>query len=262
MAHKHLETERFDLRPMAEADAPLLADLGADPDVVKTLICDWSTAERRHEIAKYWIEKNQEFGIWGVHDREGAPGEPGRFVGFVGADEPLPTVGLGPEIYYAFAQETWGKGVATEAVRAVIEHLIRDQGVAAVEALILSGLNPASTRLAERLGMTLVGRYSLADYAGSECGPTIGYEVWRVETASREKAQVNLEEAAFKIGQFVADGVETKAAAAAALKKAARANGLAARMGDESLGHLIDARLAAGMADSGWLHYRLAADSL
>ncbi len=262
MAHKQLETERFTLRPLGQEDAPLLADLGADPDVVKTLICDWSTAEQRLEIAKYWIERNQEFGIWGVHDREGALGEAGRFVGFAAADEPLPTGGLGPEIYYAFARETWGKGVATEAVRAVIDHLIRDQEVAAVEALILSGLNTASTRLAERLGMTLVGRYSLADYAGSECGPTIRYEVWRVETAPSEKAQANLEEAAFKIGQFVADGVETEAAAAAALTKAARANGLTARLGEDAVGRLIDARLAAGMAETGWLHYRLAADAL
>ena len=168
---------------------------------------------------------------------------------------------MGPEIYYAFAQDTWGRGVATEAVRAVIEHLIRDQGVAAVEALILSGLNPASTRLAERLGMTLVGRYSIADYVGREGGPTLRYEVWRVETAPPEKAQPNLEEAAFKVGQFVADGVESQAAAASALHRAARANGLVARLGDGAVGRLIDARLEAGVADTGWLHYRLEADA-
>ena len=66
----------------------------------------------------------------------------------------------------------------------MIEHLFNDQGVNAIEALVLAGLNPASTRLLEKLGMSLVGRYSLAEYTGEECGPTIRYELWRVETAS------------------------------------------------------------------------------
>lgn len=262
MAHKHLETERFTLRPLVEADAPLLAELGADPDVVKTLIFDWSTAERRLAIAKFWIEIGQDYGIWGVFDRQGTVREAGRFLGFAAAEEPLPRGGLGPEIYYAFAQDTWGRGVATETVRAVIGHLLRDQGFTAVEALVLSGLNQASTRLVETLGMTLVGRYPFAEYAGRECGPTIRYEVWRVETAPPETAQRSLEEAAYKIGQFVADGVETKQAAASALHDAARANGLETRLGDAALDRLIDARLEAGMADTGWLHYRLVAEAL
>ena len=205
--HKTLETKRFSLIPMRQSDASLLANMGADPDVVKNLICDWSTAERRLEIAQYWIERNQEYGIWGVFDREDSFGVPKRFVGFFAADEPLPIGGLGPEVYYAFRKEAWGKGVASEIVYRVIEHLFNDQGVNAIEALVLAGLNPASTRLLEKLGMSLVGRYSLAEYTGEECGPTIRYELWRVETASPQNAQQNLEEAAFKIGQFVADAV-------------------------------------------------------
>lgn len=261
MAHKLLETERFTLRPLVEADARLLADLGADPDVAKTLIFDWSTADRRLAIAEFWIEIGEKYGLWGVFDREGAFGEAGRFVGFAAAEQPLPLGGLGPEIYYAFAQDTWGGGVASEVISAVIAHLIHDRGFEAVEALVLSGLNPASIRLVEKLGMKLVGRYPFAEYAGRECGPTIRYEVWRVETAPPDKAQPNLEEAAFKIGQFVADGVETKEAAASDLREAARANGLIARLGEDAVASLIDTRLEAGMADTGWLHYRLAAEA-
>ena len=79
--HKTLTTRRFTLSPLGQKDAPLLADLGADPDVVKNLICDWSKPERRLEIARYWIERNQEYGIWGVIDREDVFGVPKRFVG-------------------------------------------------------------------------------------------------------------------------------------------------------------------------------------
>ena len=155
--HPVLETKRFALEPMGLAEAPLLADLGADPEVVKTLICDWSKPDRRLEIARDWIAANQKHGIWSVLDRDGSLGAPGQFLGFCAADEPLPLGGLGPELYYAFSQECWGKGVASEVVKAVIAHLFLDRGVAAVEALVLAGLNPASTR-AGRQARPAVGR--------------------------------------------------------------------------------------------------------
>lgn len=256
--HKTLTTKRFTLKPLDRKNASLLADLGADPDVVKNLICDWSTAERRLEIARCWIENSQEYGIWGVFDRDGTFGVPDRFVGFCAADEPLPLGGLGPEIYYAFRKESWGKGVATEVAVAVIDHLFDDQGVKAVEALVLAGVNPASSRLLEILGMSLVGRYPVAQYAGDECGPTIRYELWRVETASPQNALQSLEEAAFKIGQFLADGVASKGEMAVALEKATSANDLLSQIGADAVGKIINEFLNAGIAESGWLHYRMA----
>ena len=255
--HKVLTTERFTLEPLHDEHAPLIADLGADPDIVKNLICDWSTPERRLEIAKYWVERNQEYGIWGIFDREDSFGVPSQFVGFCAADEPLPLGGLGPEIYYALRKETWGKGVATEAVNAVIGHLFNDQGVQAVEALVLAGLNPASHKLLEKFGMQLAGRYPLAEYAGEESGPTIHYELWRVKNASPENARQSLEEAAFKIGQFVADGLTSKDEMTAALGSAAVASGLASRIGPDVSSKIINQLLEAGMAETGWLHYRV-----
>lgn len=255
--HKTLTTNRFTLHPLDQGDAPLLADLGADPDVVKNLICDWSTPDQRLEIARYWIERNQEYGIWGVFDREDTFGVPKRFVGFIAADEPLPLGGLGPEIYYAYKKETWGNGVASEVAKSIVEHLFNDQGVKAIEALVLAGLNPASTRLLEKLGMLLVGRYPLAEYAGEECGPTIHYELWRVETASPQNAQQNLEEAAFKIGQFVADGVATKDEMTVALEKASVANDFVSRIGADAVSIIINEYLDAGVLETGWLHYRM-----
>ena len=185
---------------MAPEDAAKIADLGADPDVVKNLIFDWSTPERRLEIGRFWIEHHERTGIWGAFDRDDVFGLPERFLGFFAADRPLQRGGLGPEIYYAFKQETWGQGVASEVVGAAVRHLFEARGAAAVEALVLAGLNPASTRLLERLGMGLVGRYPLAEYVGKACGETIAYELWRVETAAPESAEKCLKEAAFKIG--------------------------------------------------------------
>ncbi len=252
-----LITDRFTLKPLTPGDAPLLADLGSDPDVVKPLICDWSTPSKRMKIAKYWITRNQEYGIWGVLDRKGIFGEPGQMIGFCAADESLPLGGKGPEIYYAFSRETWGHGVGTEVARVVIDHLFEELGVDAVEALVLAGLNPASGRLLAKLGMSFVGNYPLADYIGEECDPTIDYELWRVKNSTAENARMNLEEAAFKIGQFVGEEMASEKTMFASLLRAATENNHLASENEETLYRLINNSLIAGMAEKGWLHYRI-----
>ncbi len=256
-SHPAMVTERFDLRPLTLEHAPYVADLGADPDVVKTLICDWSSAEQRLAIARAWIKRNQVFGIWGVFDRDGRFGGHGRFIGFCAVDEPLEHVGQGPEIYYAFCRSAWGKGVATEVVGIIMRHLFRRGDIGSLEALVLAGLNPASRRLLENLGMRLIGRFPHVAYADSQCAPTIRYEVWRVRTATPSNALRRLEEAAYKIGQFVAEGVGSKEAVAASLSAAAEANGLAARLGEGTVADIVDESLAAGLKENGLLHYRL-----
>lgn len=255
--HPELATARFDLKPLMLEHAPFVAELGADPDVAKTLICDWSTPDRRLAIARGWIKRNQTYGIWGVVDRDGRFGEADGFIGFCAVDEPLEHIGHGPELYYAFRRETWGKGVATEIVGAVLRHLFQRGDIAAVEALVLAGLNQASRRLLENLGMRVVGRYPHVAYAESQCVPTVRYEVWRVTMAPPSRALSCLEEAAYKIGQFVAEGVGSKEAVAASLSAAAETNGLVARLGEGTVSDIIEESLAAGLKESGLLHYRL-----
>ncbi len=252
-----LITDRFTLKPLTPGNAPLLAELGSDPEVVKPLICDWSTPSKRMKIAKSWIESSQEYGIWGVLDRKGIFGESGQMIGFCAADEPLPLGGKGPEIYYAFSRETWGHGVGTEVAQVVIDHLFEELSVDAVEALVFAGLNPASGRLLAKLGMSFVGNYPLADYIGEECDPTIEYELWRVKNSPAENARMNLEEAAFKIGQFVGEDMASEETMFASLIKAATENNHLANENEETLYRLINNSLIAGMAEKGWLHYRI-----
>ena len=251
--HKALKTNRFNLNPLGREDALKLANLNADPDVAKNLICDWSTAEQRIETARSWIESGQDHGIWGIYDRENRFNMPEQFVGYIAIEEPLPKGGRGPEIYYALGKQAWGSGVATEVVKNVVTHLFDDQGVEAVDALVLAGLNPASSRLLQKLGMVLIGRYSLAEYAGDECLPTIAYEIWRVENALPENTRKTLEEAAFKIGQFVSEDVVAKDEMAVALLNASVVI-------EESTREIIDEYLEAGMNEAGWLHFSMKPD--
>lgn len=257
MATEKLSTERFSLKPLTLSEAPLLAELGADPDVVKTLICDWSTRDKRLKIAKYWIEQNQKYGIWGVIDSLGIFGESGRMIGFIAADEPLPLVGKGPEFYYAYSRDTWGHGVGTEVARTVIDYLFDKLGVGAVEALVLAGLNPTSGKLLSKLGMNPIGRYPLADYVGEECVPTVEYELWRVRTSMPENVRHNLEEAAFKIGQFVGEQMVPEKDMLKDLRQAVLANGYLADTDEASLLRFINMTLHAGMDEKGWLYYRV-----
>ena len=257
MSGRVLDTDRFTLKPLKQEDARCLAELGADPDVVKTLVCDWSTPAKRRRIAEEWIESSQAFGIWGVFDREGGFGARGRMIGFCATSEPLPKVGRGPEIYYAFSRDTWGRGVATEVIAAVIDHLFHDRDVDAVEALVLAGLNAASHRLLTRLGMEFVGHYPLVEYVGEETGPTIDYERWRVETSTTATARGNLEEAAFKIGQFVGGGAAPEAAMFKALYRAAESSGCVDREGEDAVREIIRDALQRGMAENGWHYYRI-----
>ena len=255
-----IRSERFDLEPLTAESAPLFAGLAADTEVVKTLIGDWSTAHKRLENARAWIDAASNYVLWGIYDRGGAFGAAGEFIGICGVEAPLPEVGRGPSVYYAFDQAVWGRGVGSEIAAAVIDHLFDETAVEAIEALVFPRLNPASARLLEKQGMRLVGRYPVADYVGDDCLPTLRYEVWRAQVALPAGARSCLAEAAFKIGQFIADGVSSHEEMAAALLVSAHENGLAEMIGIDEVKKLVARSLDEGASDSGWLHYRIERD--
>lgn len=253
-----IKTERFSLKRLSQREAPFLAELGSDPEVVKSLICDWSTASKRLQIAESWIAGSQEYGFWGVFDQRGIFGPPGGMIGFCAADKPLPLGGIGPEIFYAFAQTTWGRGVGTEVVRRFVKYLFEEPKVDAVEALVFSGLNPASDKLLTKIGMHFIGHYPLADYIGEECDATIEYELWRIRNSNYENAKINLREAAFKIGQFVGENLVSEDVVREGILNAASANRHLHKEDPELLTGVVNKALQAGQAEQGWLHYRVA----
>ncbi|HKJ50545.1 MAG TPA: GNAT family N-acetyltransferase [Gammaproteobacteria bacterium] len=252
-----IRSERFDLEPLTVDSAPLFAELAADTEIVKTLIGDWSTAGKRLENAHAWIAAASNYVLWGIYDRDGSFGTAGEFIGICGVEACLPKIGRGPSLYYAFDQAVWGRGVGSEIVAAVIDHLFDATDVEAIEALVFPSLNPASARLLEKQGMCLVGRYPIAEYVGDDCLPTMRYEIWRAQVALPAGARSCLAEAAFKIGQFVAGGVSSHQEMAAALLVSAHENGLVEMIGIDEVKKLIARSLAEGAADSGWLHYRV-----
>ena len=85
------------------------------------------------------------FGVWLIH-------EEGRsaLVGTAGL-RPLEDIGL--EIFYSLAPGSWGRGYATEAARAVVEHALGPLRLREVLAEVDED-NAASVAVVKRLGMT------------------------------------------------------------------------------------------------------------
>jgi [ribosomal protein S5]-alanine N-acetyltransferase len=142
-----LRTERLVLRPVTAADHAVLRAHWAAPDVRRFLF-DGATLSAA-EITEAIEDSARDFGragygLWLVHESGGTD-----LVGTAGL-RPLEHLGL--EIFYSLAPGSWGKGYATEAARAVLDHALGSLGLPEVLAEVDEG-NTASVAVIERLGM-------------------------------------------------------------------------------------------------------------
>ena len=140
-----LHTERLILRPVTAGDHAVLLAHWAAPDVRRFLF-DGATLSAA-EITEAIQDSARDFGragygLWLAHERDGTD-----LVGTAGL-RPLEDLGL--EVFYSLAPGFWGKGYATEAARAVLDHAL---GLPEVLAEVDEG-NAASIAVIDRLGMT------------------------------------------------------------------------------------------------------------
>jgi RimJ/RimL family protein N-acetyltransferase len=154
-----LSTERLLLRPLADADVPALVEAGNDPLTRRWLpLPDPYTAD----VAAGWV-------------RDDAPARRRGGIGLVlGVEHRGALAGsldLKRTEWVARVTEIgcWthpghrGRGLMPEAVRALAEWVIRDQGFERVELRIAPG-NAASLRVAEKAGFTREGTARNAGY--------------------------------------------------------------------------------------------------
>ena len=142
-----LQTRRLRLRPLVEADAPALHPMLADPELM-TYSADGplgTVDDVRIYLAEEAAPGNQR--TWAI-TRTGDD----RAIGWVsGSEADGDHTGDGvTEIGFILAREAWGRGIAREAVSAVIDHLFA-QGRKRVFA-DADTENTASILLLERLG--------------------------------------------------------------------------------------------------------------
>ena len=144
-----LETARLLLRPLTRADAPVVQRLAGDREVAST------TLNIPHPYpdgaAEAWIGTLPvsydagEAVVFGVALHEG-----GELVGTCGLR--LEIAHARAEIGYWIGRDYWGRGVATEAARAVIDYAFARLGVRRVFAHFYTR-NPASGAVLRKLGM-------------------------------------------------------------------------------------------------------------
>ena len=142
-----LVTERLLLRPVTACDYAALQAHWAAPDVRRFLFdgAMLSPAEIREAIEDSTRDFTAAgYGLWLIQEQDRTD--------LTGAAGLRPLDDLGLEIFYSLAPAFWGKGYATEAARAVVEHALGPLGLPEVLAEVDAG-NTASVAVVERLGM-------------------------------------------------------------------------------------------------------------
>jgi RimJ/RimL family protein N-acetyltransferase len=163
-----LRTRRLRLRPYRPADFDLLFEhLVLDP-AVTALWHDYAdpslTATDKRAMAEgdlgAWIEEAVAAGFptWVIEAADPALGSPGDFLGTAGVFPPQNAWGPEPEVGCLIASRHHGRGVATEALGAVIDDARARLGIGVLVAIV-DEANAASLRLVRKLGFELERSY-------------------------------------------------------------------------------------------------------
>ncbi|MBR6514191.1 MAG: GNAT family N-acetyltransferase [Clostridia bacterium] len=147
-----IETERLILRYMRPSDARDMYDYARREEVTRYLL--WSPHEDEEYTRSYLKQVQKCYRQGTFHDFGVVYKEDGRFIGtcgFARIDKPNSTAEAG----YVFNPDYWGRGIATEALSAVIAYGF-EQGYNRIEARFMAD-NIASRRVMEKSGMTFEG---------------------------------------------------------------------------------------------------------
>ena len=146
-----LETERFYLRPIAPEDARFLFELDSDPEVMrfisKGVTTPWSTIETSilPRVLGYY-RANPPQGFWAAH--------------FLSNQECFGWFHLRPdkfspaemELGYRLKRDAWGRGLATEGARALVQRALHEWNYPKVSARTMA-VNLASQRVMQKAGL-------------------------------------------------------------------------------------------------------------
>ena len=138
-----LETQRLVLRAPQLGDAKAVAALANDKRIAENtarIPHPYRLADAESWIAGANLEPGEETYLIALAD--------GPIIGGCGFDL---RDGPAPEIGYWLAAKYWGKGYATEAVRALIDHAFTDLDLKALQSCVRV-TNPASRRVLEKCG--------------------------------------------------------------------------------------------------------------
>lgn len=151
MTPPELSSPRLRLLPLAVDDAELLLPVYADPEVTEYFENKITEIEGVRHAVKQRLARDVPpgMGTWLIQLDETIVGHAHLWT----ARNPAGIV----EIGWTIGKAHWGRGIATEAARAVIEHGFRRLGLPAIFAIVHED-NAASMRVAQKLGFIEVGQ--------------------------------------------------------------------------------------------------------
>jgi RimJ/RimL family protein N-acetyltransferase len=158
MVSVYLETPRLTLRRMTEADTDAMVALDSDPEVMRHLTGGVPTprADIENWVMPIILGHYATYAHYGVF--AAIARESGEFLGWFHFRPPYEEGLPGIEIGYRLKQSAWGRGLATEGTRAIIQKAFEELGESRVIAKTLKA-NTASQRVMEKAGMRFVREF-------------------------------------------------------------------------------------------------------
>lgn len=151
MAIHELQTDRLLLRRWKHSDRATFAAMNADSAVMEFFPSPLSTHESDafvDRIESHFVDHG--FGLWAVELVDGS-----EFAGFVGLWPATFAAHFTPavEIGWRIGQPFWGRGLASEAARRVLDDGFHRLGLIEIVSFT-AAINVRSRRVMERIGMT------------------------------------------------------------------------------------------------------------
>lgn len=173
-----IPTERLVLRHWVELDIPPFIDMNKDAAVMQYFPSTLTEQETLAFVARIrsGFEANK-FGLYAVEIKA-----TGGFIGFTGFAIPRFESFFTPcvEIGWRLKKSAWGKGYATEAAKACLEHGFHTLGFTEVYSFTAT-INTPSEKVMQRIGMTKAGEF---DHPNIEAEHVLcRHVVYRVEKA-------------------------------------------------------------------------------
>lgn len=177
-----LETARLTLRRFTVDDVDALVDLDSDPEVMHFITGGLPTprAEIEDVVLPYWLayyDRPAMHGFWAAEDRTSA-----EFLGWFHLRPGDGRPDDEPELGYRLRRSDWGRGLATEGSRALIDLAFKHAGARRVVAETMVA-HLSSRRVMENAGMRLVRTFK-ADWPYPIPGDDLGdveYAITREE---------------------------------------------------------------------------------
>jgi aminoglycoside 6'-N-acetyltransferase len=154
-----MQTDALLLSPLSPSDYGWLCELYADPEVMRYI----GTGVRNPKVAATALDKmlvaRPPSGYWTLRDRETM--EPVGGVMLMVRKEGSPL-----ELGFLLAKTAWGRGLATQAVRAILANAFSGHGVPLIEAFT-DARNEASAKVLRKAGFRDLG-LTAGPYGGQD----------------------------------------------------------------------------------------------